>query len=74
MAHTVQRSNASGKRKAAPSSSDPPTPSPRKKAKVATARKSTGGRAPAKRSSGGRQSEGCERVLCYSTWMLTGVT
>jgi len=52
MAHTVQRSSASGKRKAAPSSSDPPTPSPKKKAKVATARKSTGGRAPAKRNSG----------------------
>jgi hypothetical protein len=61
MAHTVQRSSASGKRKAPPSSSDPPTPSPKKKGKVATARKSTGGRTPAKRNSG-IEPEGCEHV------------
>ena len=61
MAQTVQRGTASGKRKAPPSSnSDPPTPV-LKKAKAATARKSTGGYAPAKRNSG-RQSEGCERL------------
>ena len=72
MAHTVQRGSASGKRKAPPSSSDPPTPSPKKKTKVATARKSTGGREPPKRNSG-IQPEGCKHVsvLCYSTWMLT---
>jgi len=57
MAQTVQRGPPSGKRKAPPptgSDSDPPTP---KKAKTATARKSTGGHAPSKRNSG-RQSEG----------------
>ena len=76
MAHTVQRSSASGKRKAAPpSSSDPPTPSPKKKGKAATARKSTGGRAPVKHKSR-IEPEGGEHVsfLCYFTWMLTGVT
>ena len=64
MAHTVQRGSTSGKRKAAPSSSDPPTPSPKKKAKVATARKSTGGHAPAKRNSG-TEPEGCEHVSSF---------
>lgn len=75
MAHTVQRSSTSGKRKAPPtSSSDPPAPSP-KKPKISTARKSTGGHAPPKRVSGG-QSGGCQHVsvLCYFTWMLTGIT
>ncbi|KAF9464463.1 histone-fold-containing protein [Collybia nuda] len=46
MAQTVQRGMPSGsKRKGAPSSSDPPTPA-KKKAKTATARKSTGGKPP----------------------------
>ncbi|KAH9482737.1 Alpha-glucosides permease mph3 [Psilocybe cubensis] len=46
MAQTVQRASGSGKRKApAPDASDPPTPVP-KKSKMATARKSTGGRPP----------------------------
>ncbi|KAF8205063.1 histone H3 [Pholiota molesta] len=45
MAQTAQRASGSGKRKA-PDSSDPPTPVT-KKTKTATARKSTGGRAPA---------------------------
>jgi hypothetical protein len=74
MAQTVQRSSASGKRKAPPpSDSDPPTPSS-KKVKTATARKSTGGNAPKRNS--GRQSQGCEHVsiFCYTPWMLTGVT
>jgi len=46
MAQTVQRATTSGsKRKAHPPSSDPPTPAV-KKARTATARKSTGGRPP----------------------------
>ncbi|KAF9485269.1 histone H3 [Pholiota conissans] len=58
MAQTVQRASGSGKRKARDDSSDAPaTP---KKAKTATARKSTGGRAPAplSRKSTGRTSTG----------------
>ncbi|KAF8812530.1 histone-fold-containing protein [Phlegmacium glaucopus] len=57
MAQTVQRGSTSGKRKAPPPDSDPPTPAP-KKAKAATARKSTGGHAPAARRNSGRQSQG----------------
>lgn len=74
MAQTVQRGSTSGKRKAPPDS-DPPTPVP-KKAKTATARKSTGGHAPAPRRNSGRQSAGCQRIslLCYTTWLLTGIT
>lgn len=70
MAQTVQRGSGSGKRKAPPpSDSGPPTPSP-KKVKTATARKSTGGNAPKRKS--GRQSEGCGHVsvFCYTTWIV----
>ncbi|KAF8974471.1 histone H3 [Flammula alnicola] len=57
MAQTAQKASGSGKRKA-PDSSDPPTPVA-KKAKTATARKSTGGRAPPPpRKSTGRRSDG----------------
>ncbi|PPQ68009.1 hypothetical protein CVT26_007372 [Gymnopilus dilepis] len=57
MAQTVQRASGSGKRKAAPGSSDPPTPVA-KKTKTATARKSTGGLPPQARKSTGRASDG----------------
>lgn len=57
MAQTVQRGAASGsKRKAPATSSDPPTPAA-KKGKTATARKSTGGRAP--RQSDVASAPGC---------------
>ncbi|KAF8913989.1 histone-fold-containing protein [Gymnopilus junonius] len=61
MAQTVQRASGSGKRKAAPDSSDPPTPAP-KKTKTATARKSTGGHPapPLRKSTGVRTSHAAD--------------
>jgi histone H3-like centromeric protein A len=51
MAQTAQKASSSGKRKApATDSSEPPTPA--KKAKTATARKSTGGRPPPRKGAG----------------------